>query len=333
MKKQLRVGILGCARIAEKYAIAALRAVPSIEVLAIASRDLEKARAWGAKFAIEPETYESLVARDDIDAVYSPLPVGLQETWAIAAMERGKHVICEKSITHSLESAQRMTTVSQERNVALYENFVPEFHPQHVRIRDMIDRGLIGTPHLFTGFYGFPPFPLEDIRYRADLKGGALNDAGCYTVFMARKLFAAEPIAVTCSLDSGGREVDTEGTALLEFESGSALVSFGFDNVYRNTYEIWGSKGIVRSLRAYALPPDVAPPVELVTNDGTGEHIEQITVSAADQFARSFEYFGTAALQGDAEALVSMREKILKQAAVLEAMRISAQNGKRVSIR
>lgn len=329
---KLRIGILGCANIAEKYAIAAFKSLPSVELVAIASRDTNKANEWAARHGLEAETYESLIARDDIDVVYSPLPIGLQEEWVLKASKAGKHIICEKSITHSLESAKRMVDACRRKGVALYENFVPEFHPQHEAIRSLITEGQIGVPLVWNGVYGFPPFPESDIRYRADLKGGALNDAGCYTAFIARKIMQQEPLAVTCTLQNDGHEVDIAGSALFEFPNGTAIMSFGFNHLYQNNYSVWGSKGIVRTNRAFALPPTFVPTVELVTNDGTKDTLETVTIPAANQFALSFEFFCDAVAEHDEKKFADMYERILRQATMLEAMRISALEGKRVVI-
>lgn len=330
--KKIRVGILGCANIAEKYAIPAFRSLPNVELVAIASREESKAKEWAARHALEAETYDSLVARSDIDMLYSPLPVGLQEEWALRAAAVGKHLICEKSITYSLESAKRMVSACKEAGVALYENFVPEFHPQHAKILSLIAEGGIGKTHVWTGYDGYPPRSADDIRYRSDLKGGSLNYAGCYTVFMARKIMQQEPQAVTCRLTYNDADVDVAGSALLEFAEGTALMSFGFDHLYQNTYSVWGSKGMVRTNRAFAIPPTLSPVVELITNDGKEEARETVEVPAANQFALSFDFFVRAVASHDVTAFGNMYDRILRQARILEAMRISAQEGKRVVV-
>ena len=117
--KKTRVGILGCANIAEKYAISAFKSLPNVQLVAIASRNENTAREWAQKHGIEAESYESLIARKDVGVIYSPLPVGRQEEWAVRAAAAGKHVICEKSITYSLESAQRMIDAFKKNGLAL----------------------------------------------------------------------------------------------------------------------------------------------------------------------------------------------------------------------
>lgn len=327
---KIRVGILGCANIAEKYAITAFKSLPNVELVAIASREKSKADEWASRHGLEAETYESLIARTDIDVIYSPLPIGLQEEWVLKAAAAGKHIICEKSLTYSLESAERMVEACKKKGVALYENFVPEFHPQHAEILSRIKVGSIGTPRGWNGVYGFPPFPKEDIRYSSDLKGGALNDCGCYTVFMARKIMQQEPVAVTCTLQNDEHSVDINGSALLEFKVGTALMSFGFDHMYQNAYSVWGSKGIIQTNRAFAIPPTLVPTVELITNDGKQEQKETIDVPASNQFALSFEYFTNAVAEKNTEKFSDMYDRIIRQARVLEAMRTSAKEGRRV---
>jgi predicted dehydrogenase len=330
--KKIRVGILGCANIAEKYAIAAFKSLPIVELVAIASRDGQKAAEWAKRHALEAETYESLIARADIDVIYSPLPVGLQEAWTLKAAEAGKHVICEKSVTYSLDSARRMVSACRKADVALYENFVPEFHPQHAKVLSLIGERKIGEVRMWNGTYGYPPFPPGDIRYRSDLNGGALNDCGCYTVFMARKIMQQEPIAVTCALSKGGAEVDSMGSALLEFANRTALLSFGFNHLYQNTYSVWGSQGMIRVHRAFAILPSMTPTVELITNDGKEEKRETIDIPATNQFALSFEFFCNAVAANDKKQFEEMYERIIRQARVLDAMRVSAREGRRMSL-
>lgn len=331
--KKIRVGVLGCAEIARRYAIPAMKTLPDVELVAVSSRSQEKAQSLANECGVEAESYESLLLRTDIDVIYSPLPVGLQEEWVLKAVSNGKHVMCEKSITYSLESAEKMIAACREAGVALYENFVPEFHPQHAKILSLIAEGSIGEPLVWTGYDGYPPRTQDDIRYQRDLKGGALNYAGCYTAFMARKIMQGEPHSVTCRLTRNSDDVDIAGSALFEFERGEALMSFGFNHLYQNTYSVWGSKGMIRTNRAFAIPPSLVPHVELVTNDGTQEMRETIVVSPANQFALSFAFFLNVVAKNDSREFEEMYAHIRAQARVLEAMRISANEGRRVSLK
>lgn len=331
--KRVRIGILGCASIAEKYAISAFKSISDVaELVCIASRDPKKAKETATRHGIEPESYDSLLQRKDIDAVYIPLPIGLHEEWTIKSAEAGKHIICEKSLTDSFTSAKKMVAACEKHNLVLYENFMCAFHPQHAEIKDIIKKGAIGKPFLFQGLFGFPPRPAEDIRYKKDIGGGSLNDAGCYPAFMARKILASEPISVTCHLVFDSKKgVDVQGSVLLEFPSEiSAMIGFGFDQVYQNNYSIWGQKGIVRTNRAYAVPPTLKPTVELITNENASEKTQAIDVPAVDQFALSFRNFCETILGNDRMQMKATYDALLSQARMMEAMRVSSNENRKV---
>src|SRR3989344_6075230 len=147
MNKKLKIGILGCANIAEKYAINAFKAINNAEVVGIASRDPEKAKKWASRFNIRAEqSYDAMIASSGIDAVYIPLPIGLHEEWVIGAASAGKHIICEKSLTDSFDSALKIIESCRSNGVVLYENFMSDFHPQHEKVLASIKSGKIGRP-------------------------------------------------------------------------------------------------------------------------------------------------------------------------------------------
>jgi len=151
----IRVGILGGARVAEKHAIPAFKNSKDIELVTISSRDPEKAKEWAVKHEISSdESHDSLLSREDIDAVYLPLPIGSHEEWAVKAAKAKKHIICEKSISDNYESAKKIIEACKENNVILSENLVSDLHPQHIEVVKAISEGKIGKPFIFKGYYG-----------------------------------------------------------------------------------------------------------------------------------------------------------------------------------
>src|SRR3989344_1980505 len=165
MTEKVRIGILGCARIAEKYSINAFKSISNAELVCVASRDPKKAEDCAARHNMSAEkSYDSVLQREDIDAVYIPLPVGLLAEWAIKAAEMGKHVLCEKPLSHSLESALGIISVCKENNLALYENFMCGFHPQHAKVLDLISAGTVGETFAFQAYFGFPLSNKSDFR-------------------------------------------------------------------------------------------------------------------------------------------------------------------------
>ena len=332
---KIRIGILGCAKVAEKYAINAFRAIDNAEVIGIASRDSAKASDWASRFGIKSAmTYESLLAANEIDAVYIPLPIGLHKEWAVKAAAAKKHIICEKSLAENLSSAKEIVDACRKNNVVLYENFMCDYHPQHQKTLSLIREGKIGRPFIFNGYFGFTLTDKKNFRFKKDLGGGSLNDAGAYTVFMARKIFGGEPRAVTCRLFYDN-EVDTRGVAIMEFpDEMAAHISFSFESVYQNGYSILGGTGLIKVNRAYSIPADMKPTVKLITNENLTEIETAIDVPAANHFELIFHNFCDTIINKEkkTDRIEDIFSKIINQAKTLEALRLSAKEDRKIKL-
>ncbi|MGD0476411.1 MAG: Gfo/Idh/MocA family oxidoreductase, partial [Candidatus Velthaea sp.] len=149
MRNTLRWGVLGTAQIGRAYVIPALIGSANGRVTAIASRERSHATAAAAEFGIPHAhgSYDALLADPDVDAVYIPLPNALHAEWTIRAAEAGKHVLCEKPFAATADEALRMTEACRTHGVALMEAVMYRFHPQHVRVRELIASGAIGEVH------------------------------------------------------------------------------------------------------------------------------------------------------------------------------------------
>ena len=332
--KKVRIGILGCANIAGKYAIKSFQSIGNAEVVSIASRDYNKAKEWAAKFGIKAEeSYDSLISSKDIDAVYIPLPIGLHKEWVLKAANEKKHIICEKSLAENLHSVEEIVSSCKSNDIVLYENFMCDFHPQHAKVLSLIEEGKIGKPIVFHGYFGFPPMAKDNFRYNSQLGGGSLNDAGAYTVFMARKIFAEEPLSVSCTLFNENN-TDIHGAAKFEFDNNKVgLLAFSFDAVYQNNYSVWGSKGLIKVGRAYSIPPDFKPMVELTTNENLKETTTTLNIPAANHFDLIFSDFCNTVINKPKDKINLIYDKILSQAKVLEAMRLSAKENKTINLK
>lgn len=336
MNNKPHIGILGCAAIAEKYAIKAFQALDIVGKISIASRDREKAKKWAVKFQIgSHDSYEALLEDPSVDAIYIPLPISLHEEWALKAIEAKKHILCEKSLSGNLASVRRIVEGCKRNGLVLFENFMCDYHPQHEAVLDAIHQEAIGKPLVFRGYFGFPPFPRNNIRNRRELGGGGLNDIGAYTVFMARKILESEPEYITCRLEQDPiTDVDVRGNAYLEFPSGkTAFASFGFDNVYQNNYSIWGSQGIISVDRAYSISPELEPIVTLYKNENQTATNDKIDVSPTNHFELIFDDFCKTILNDDLKHRQKKYDQIENQATVLEAMRLSSEKNKKIDIR
>lgn len=270
MKKFLRMGVIGCAGIAERYMLSAIKSANRVCLVAVASRSKTKAENFAKIFGCDPVCgYENIISRQDVDAVYIPLPPSLHEKWAIESLNAGKHVLCEKPFTTSYSESKKVINEARKRGLLVMENFMFVHHPQHSFVKDIIASGEIGEIRLFKGAFGFPPLSKSDIRYSKKLGGGALLDAGGYPIRAARLFLGnnLKGIGASLSFDKS-LGVDIYGAAMFKNDADQiAQVSFGFDNYYQCNYRIWGSKGAIFVKRAYSIPPQIAPEITLEKQD------------------------------------------------------------------
>jgi predicted dehydrogenase len=247
----LRIGILGAAKIAPSALVRPGREVADADVVAVAARSPDRARKFARKHRVPRvhESYEDLLADPEIDAVYNPLPNGLHCEWTIAALEAGKHVLCEKPMASNADEARRMADAADRAGRVLVEAFHWRYHPLAERILQVIANGEIGRVSHIEAALCFPLLSLNDIRYRFDLGGGAAMDAGCYTVSMIRHVAGAEPQVISARARLRSPKVDRYMQAELRFEDGrtaSLTTSMLSSSLLRVQLRIEGDAGEIR---------------------------------------------------------------------------------------
>lgn len=200
----IRIGCLGAAKIAPNALLRPARANAGADVVAVAARDRARAEAFASKHGVAKAygSYAELLADEDIDAVYNPLPNGLHAEWTVRALEAGKHVLCEKPFTANAAEAEQVAAVAEATGLVVMEAFHWRYHPLARRMVEIIDSGELGTLQRVEAAFCFPLISRKDIRWQLSLAGGAMMDAGCYAVHMVRTLAGTEPTV-------------TEATALL----------------------------------------------------------------------------------------------------------------------
>jgi len=218
----VRIGVLGAARIAPAALIKPARNVPEAAVVAIAARDRARAEKFAAKHQVPNvfADYKTLIEAPEIDAVYNPLPNGLHAQWTIAALEAGKHVLCEKPLTANAAEAEQLVGVATRTERVLMEAFHWRYHPLAQRMVEIVRGGELGKLRHVSAALCFPLPLFSDIRYQYDLAGGALMDAGCYAVHIARTLGGEEPEVTRATPKLHTPDVDRAMRAELRFPSG-----------------------------------------------------------------------------------------------------------------
>jgi predicted dehydrogenase len=181
-------------------------------VAAIASRGIEHAREAAQALNISRAygSYEELLADPEIDAIYNPLPNHMHAEWSIKAAEAGKATLCEKPLASDAAEAQSMVDAFRARGILLAEAFMYRFHPQTVKVQELVQAGAVGRMLMMRAaftFYMSPERRATDIRTQKEMAGGSLMDVGCYCITM-RLMAQKEPERVTGSALWGPGGVD-----------------------------------------------------------------------------------------------------------------------------
>lgn len=215
--------MLGAAWIAGRAVLPAIEASSNGRVVAIASRDPDRARRLAAAHsgARVDDSYEALLADPRVDAVYIPLVNSLHKEWTLRALAARKHVLCEKPLAMNAAEAAEMAAAAQSAGRHLMEAFMYRFHP---RTRAFVDR--LREPLYVQASFGFPLSDRANYRLRREFGGGALLDVGCYVVNVARWILG-EPadVLARARIERGqGRaegDVEMSVNALLQFAGGA----------------------------------------------------------------------------------------------------------------
>jgi D-xylose 1-dehydrogenase (NADP+, D-xylono-1,5-lactone-forming) len=295
----VRWGVLGCADIALRRVIPAMQAAAASEVVAIASRDIDRAREAARQLHIERAygSYEALLADGDVDAVYLPLPNSMHAEWTIRSAEHGKHVLCEKPMATTVAECHQMVDACRRAGVMFMEGFMYRFHPQHARVRALIDSGAIGEPRIVrSSFCVRMQRPPEDIRFSATLGGGALLDVGVYAIDAVRWLFGSDPVGVSGHTTFDSHGVDLSSAAVLAFaDDALATMTCSFVASGGGSYEVIGQLGRITVHHAIAQPANLSPRVSWETPEGPGEEFFPPNI---DQHRLMVESYSAAILSG-----------------------------------
>lgn len=322
---RIRWGILSTARIALNQVVPALQSAQHSVVEAIASRSQDKAEAAARRMKVGRAygSYEALLDDPAIDAIYNPLPNHLHLPWSLAALEAGKHVLCEKPITLNAEQATALQSHSRRfPDLKIMEAFMYRHHLQWKRVVAMVRGGEIGELRTVESFFSYSNLDPADYRNQPQMGGGGLLDIGCYCVSVARLLFQDEPQRVNGMLElDPDFGIDRLASGLLVFAQGTSTFTCGTQMRGFQRVNILGSQGRIE-LGAPFNPPADKPAV--FWHYGA-QAARRIRVPSCNQYREMVEYLAQAILDdapiqdGLDDALANMR--------VLDALRASAARG------
>jgi len=290
MSTKIRIGVMGCARVAQRSTIPAIKELSNkFELVVIASRTIEKAQALAAEFKCKAvEGYDQLINIPDLDAIYMPLPTGLHKQWIIKALRQGKHVYAEKSMAYCYADACEMVKLADEKKLALMEGYMFQYHSQHQLVLDSLNNGKIGEVRHFFSSFGFPQLDSTNFRYDEKLGGGALLDAAGYPVRAAHFVLGEGFKIKSATLFHNNEGTNIFGSAFMSNDKGvGASLAFGLNNFYQCRYEIWGEKGKIIAERAFTPRFDFSPKIIIETNKGS----DIIQAKPDNHFIKAFVEF------------------------------------------
>jgi predicted dehydrogenase len=296
-------------------------------VVAIASRDLAKARQTAAALAIPTAygSYEELLADPNIDAIYNPLPNQFHVPWTIKAAEAGKHVLCEKPISLTVAEAKTLLEVRARTGVKICEAFMIRSSLQWIRLRELLDEGRIGELRSVTGVFSYFNADPRNIRNQVECGGGGVYDIGCYLIHASRYAFKQEPRRVVATLDRDpATQTDRLASAILEFPGGHSIFICSTQLIPYQRIHFLGTRGRIELEIPFNAPPD--RPTRLFidsSGDLTGSGITTETFPACDQYTLQGEAFAKAVREGS-DVPVSLEDSIANMA-VIEAIFNSAR--------
>ena len=296
-------GILGAARINQQLMPAIVEAHNS-ELVAIASRRPGAAAETLAKYAPEQQNVQiyddpnALLDNPDIQAVYNPLSNHEHAEWTLRAIKKGKHVLCEKPMALTVADIEAIEAAACEHNVTVMEGFMYRYHPQHARVKAIIDSGLIGKVRSVSACFSFMMQPARMYRLADDIDhgGGAMWDIGCYAIHAARLPFFDElPLSVTAMAKYTKTGADISSSGIMDFGDGRyAQFDFSFERARRAEYEVIGTLGGLKCHNVWAKQAET-PVISWWTEDGKGER-ESLPV--ANHFRLEVEHFSDCVLNG-----------------------------------
>lgn len=256
----VRIGLLGASRAAVKGIIEPARRTPGVRIEAIASRSREKASAFARTHSIPRAlgAYDALLDDPSIDAVYIGLPTALHSAWTLRALERGKHVLCEKPLAVNASLARLVTSVARKRGLVLQEGLQFRFLPTLRRQLEIARGGTLGSIRNLVSIFRHPGIPMAANDFRLDfaLGGGSALDLGCYAVACLLYVAGEEPQVLTSKAECIRPEVDRWMRSTLKFPSGiTGVVECGFRGTFTPSFGLsvecergtlsWGPRGVV----------------------------------------------------------------------------------------
>ncbi|WP_437790285.1 Gfo/Idh/MocA family protein [Sorangium sp. So ce693] len=298
----VRWGVLGASNFALKVSLPSMKRGPLTQIAALASRDIDKARAAAQPLGIPKAygSYDELLDDPEIEAVYNPLPNHLHVKWTARAARAGKHVLCEKPIALSAKDAAALVDVQHETGKRIAEAFMIRYHPQWQQAREWVRSGRIGELVSVQAAFSYFNRDATNIRNREQVGGGALYDIGCYAVNTSRLLFGREPVRAMVLVERDPEfGTDRLTSGLLDYGGAHLTFTCSTQAVAYQRVNALGTKGRIEIEIPFNAPAD--QPCKIFLDDGSTLNCSSAKVTSfpvVDQYHLQSEAFSRAIRTG-----------------------------------
>ena len=324
--KPVKWGVISTANIGLQKVLPAMLKSSEIELVAIASRNLKKAKAAAQQLGIPKAygSYEEMLADPEIEAIYNPLPNHLHVPLTIAAVKAGKHVLCEKPIAITAKEAMQLRKLPKNKLVA--EAFMVRYASQWLETKARVKKGEIGEVRAIQVMFSYFNRDPKNVRNMAGIGGGGMLDIGCYPITIARYIFDGDPLRAAATIDNDPKfGVDRLAGGILEFSKGRHLTFTVSTQLapYQRVH-IMGTKGRIEIEIPFNAPPD--KPNRIFVQGMEMNEGEWVSLPVVDQYTQEAEGFGRAIRKK--EKLAWGVEDAITNMKIIDALFKSGKTGK-----
>ena len=322
-----RWGVLSTAKIGREQLLPAIVDSENGVLSAIASRDLSKAKALGERFGARHAfgSYEELLASKEVDGVYIPLPTSQHVEWTAKAIEAGKHVLVEKPLALDAKDIPPLIKLRDEKKVLVCEAFMVVYHPQWIKVRDLIAGGAIGRLRHVQGAFSYYNVDPNNMRNQLDLGGGALPDIGVYPTVSTRFSTGKEPIRVQATIERD-KTFGTDIYSSIRADFGDFELSFYLSTqmAARQVMVFHGEKGFIEVFGPFNAGLYEHHRIELHNQNHTEAQVFRFP--GTQQYRLECEAFVRAA-RGGKDRVFTLEESVLNQKVIDAIFRAGDKDG------
>lgn len=287
----LGVGLWGLGKHAIHRVLPAIKSSETVRLVGVTSRNAttgsKAAETFGCLYWNDPS---EMLKDPNIEVVYLCTPIGLHGKMGKCVLRAGRHLWCEKSLTNSFEESTQLISLARQRDLALCETLMYQYHPQFDRLKNIVFSSDFGKIISLTSRFTIPELDQPGFRNSLELGGGAFFDVGCYPISLASELLGKDLSVNFAELENDKTsEVDLRGRTVLKSKAGSvAFLEWGMGSAYRNEVTICGTNQSIYADKIFSKNTDQPVSLQIRNHYGT---LSEESISPADYFALMIEMF------------------------------------------